>query len=113
MAEETTATSQAQTRIGKSFYMLLSKAGPNRDHSKGAREQPFWDDHAAFIDALVDDHFITLGGPLEDEGGAVLVVRSDSEDDVRATMSQDPWYRNGILELVALKRWTIFIDESN
>jgi len=91
--------------------MLLSKAGPHRDLAKGSRQQAFWDEHAAFIDGLVDAGFITLGGPLEDEGGAVLVVCADSEQDVRETMSHDPWYRNGILDLVSIKRWTIFIDE--
>lgn len=111
MAEETAISRQTRNRIGKSFYLLLSTAGPNRDLSKGTREQPFWDDHAAFIDHLVDTGFITLGGPLEDEGGAVLVVRADSEEAVRETMSHDPWYRNGILTLESVKRWTVFIDQ--
>ncbi|MGA7671119.1 MAG: YciI family protein [Nitrolancea sp.] len=112
MVEETATTNQTQTRIGKSFFMILSKAGPNRDLSKGSREQAFWDEHAEFIDGLVDDGFITLGGPFEDEGGAVLVVRAADEAEVRERMKPDPWYRNGLLELVSVKRWTVFIDQS-
>ena len=111
MAEETATMQQAQTRIGKTFFMMLSKAGPNRDLSKPSRQQAYWDQHAEFIDGLVDDGFITLGGPFEEEGGAVLVVRAASEAEVRERTKDDPWYQNGMLELVSVKRWTVFIDQ--
>ena len=92
-------------------YVILSTAGPKRDLGKGTREQAYWDEHAAFIDGLVEQGFIMMGGPLDDEGGAILIVRAGDEKEVRATMQHDPWYRNGILQLVSVKRWTIFIDE--
>lgn len=111
MMDETDTTGQSRTRIGKTYFMLLSKAGPNRNLGKGTRQQAFWDEHAEFIDGLVDAGLITLGGPLEDEGGAVLVVRAGSEADIREKMQDDPWYREGILELVSIKRWTVFIDD--
>lgn len=91
-------------------YIVISTAGPNRDLSKGAREQAWWSEHEPFIDGLVDSGFILMGGPLPDEGGGFLVVQGESEAAVRATMAADPWYRHGILELVAIKRWEIFID---
>ena len=92
-------------------FLVTSTAGPNRDLSRDTREQPLWDEHAAFIDGLVDDGFILLGGPLVDEGGAVLVVNSESEREVRAKLDIDPWYRNGILRLESVRRWQIFIDQ--
>lgn len=55
----------------KNVFLAISSADPNRDFSKGTREQPFWDEHAKFIDQLVDEGFILMGGPLEDEGGCV------------------------------------------
>jgi uncharacterized protein YciI len=94
-----------------SLYVVISAAGGQRDLTKGAREQPYWDEHAAFIDALVDDGFIMLGGPFPDEGGAMLVVREESEAAVRERLSSDPWYVNDILTLVAVKRWDLFIDQ--
>ena len=33
-------------------FIVLSTAGVHRDLSKGARKQPFWDEHEAFIDGL-------------------------------------------------------------
>jgi uncharacterized protein YciI len=91
-------------------FIVLSTAGVHRDLAKGTREQPFWDEHAAFIDGLVEEGFIFLGGPLVDEGGAMVVVRADDEAAVRAKFARDPWYQEQILELVSVKRWEMFID---
>lgn len=92
-------------------WIVLSSAGPNRDLSLGARQQAWWDEHAAFIDALFEEGNILLGGPLEDEGGAVLVMRAENAQTIRDRLANDPWYVNGILTLVDVKRWVIFIDQ--
>jgi uncharacterized protein YciI len=92
-------------------FVIVSSAGVRRDLSKGTREQPFWDEHALFIDRLVDEGFILLGGPLPDEGGALLVVFAETEADVRARLKDDPWYVNDVLKLESVKRWEIFIDQ--
>jgi uncharacterized protein YciI len=95
----------------KNTFVTISSAGPNRDPSKGTREQPLWDEHAEFIDRLVADHFILMGGPLVDEGGALLIVNADDEDQVRVKLKHDPWFEHGILKLDSIKRWQIFIDQ--
>jgi uncharacterized protein YciI len=92
-------------------FMVISSAGPDRDLTRGTREQAYWDEHAEFIDGLVDDGFILLGGPLVDTGGAVLVVNAGNEAEVRETLANDPWYRHGILTLESIRRWQIFIDQ--
>ena len=91
-------------------FVVLSTAGANRDLAKGSREQAQWDEHEVFIDALVDNGFILMGGPLIDTGGAMLIVRGESGEAVRATIAQDPWYAHEILRLVSIERWDIFID---
>jgi uncharacterized protein YciI len=92
------------------MYNVTSTAGANRDLGKGSREQPYWDEHAAFIDQLVEEGFILIGGPLPDEGGATLVVRAGSEAEVRDRLRSDPWYEHGILALENIRRWDIFIN---
>lgn len=92
-------------------FIVLSTAGVHRDLAKDTREQAFWNEHAAFIDGLVEEGFIFLGGPLVDEGGALVVVRADDEAAVRAKVASDPWYHEQILELVSIKRWEMFIDQ--
>ena len=94
----------------KNTFIAISLAGPNRDQSKGTREQPFWDEHAKFIDQLVDDGFILMGGPLIDEGGSLLIVNAEDENEVREKLKNDPWFQGGILKLESVKRWQIFID---
>ena len=94
----------------KKTFLAISSAGPNRDFSKGTREQAFWDEHATFIDRLVDDGFILMGGPLVDDGGSLLIFNAESESDVREKLKDDPWTRHGILKLESVKLWEIFID---
>ena len=98
----------------KHKFIVTSSVGPNRDPSKGTREQPFWDEHAAFIDDLVDQDFIFMGGPLVDETGlpcgALLIVNANDENEVRENLKNDPWFERGILKLESVKRWEIFID---
>ena len=94
----------------KSTFVVISSAGPNRDRSMSTREQPLWNEHAAFIDQLVAEGFILMGGPLVDESGAMLIVNADDENAVREKLKDDPWYRHGILKLESVKRWQVFID---
>jgi hypothetical protein len=45
-------------------FALMTAKGPNWDPSRGNREQPAWDEHAAFFDSLVDKGVVILGGPI-------------------------------------------------
>jgi uncharacterized protein YciI len=95
----------------KNVFLAISSAGPSRDFSKATREQAFWDEHAQFIDQLVDDGFILMGGPLVDEGGSLLIFKAQDENEVRQKLKNDPWAKHGILKLESVKRWEIFIDQ--
>lgn len=72
-------------------------------------QQSRWDEHAAFMDALVDDGFVLLGGPLDDEHRVVLIVESDSAESVRATLARDPWHESHLV-VDSVDRWTIRLD---
>jgi uncharacterized protein YciI len=95
----------------KNTFVVISSAGPNRDLSKGTGEQPFWDEHAEFIDRLVAEGFILMGGPLVDEGGSLLFFNTEDENEVREKMKNDPWLKHGIPKQESIKRWQIFIDQ--
>ena len=95
----------------KNTFVVISSAGPSRDLSKGTREQPFWDEYAEFIDQLVAEGFIFMGGPLLDEGGSLLIFNAEDENEVREKMKSDPRLKHGILKQESIKRWQIFIDE--
>ena len=98
----------------KTTFVVISSAGPNRDRSMSTREQPLWNEHAAFIDQLVSEGFILMGGPLVDERGmphgALLIVNAEDENEVREKLKNDPWFERGILKLESIERWQIFVD---
>lgn len=94
----------------KHTFVTISSPGPKPDLSKGTREQSFWDEHAAFIDQLVAEGFILMGGPFVDQGGAMLIVNAEDENEVREKLRNDPWMEHGVLKLESVKRWQIFID---
>jgi uncharacterized protein YciI len=91
------------------FIVRLRRGGP-WNWSKDLREQEGWDEHAAFMDGLVESGFILLGGPLEGERETFHVVRAESEDAIRARLAEDPWSPNGMLTPVAIERWTLLLD---
>src|SRR5205085_10747788 len=84
--------------------------GPNWDPGRPIREQDGWDEHAAFMDGLVDDGFILLGGPLEGDRDTLHVVDAPTEDAVRARFAEDPWAANGMLTPASIERWTVLLD---
>jgi len=88
------------------FLVILRRSGPDYDLSKPLEEQLGWEDHAAFMDKLVDDGVILLGGPLSDEVGTAHAVRASSEDEVRATFGRDPWSGSHLV-IDSIDRWTI------
>ena len=72
-------------------------------------EQSDWPAHAAFMDGLVAEGFIVLGGPLADEIRVVHAIESESEDAVRATLARDPWSESHLV-VDAIDPWTIRLD---
>jgi uncharacterized protein YciI len=91
------------------FAVRLERGGP-WDWSRGLREQDGWDEHARFMDALVADGFIILGGPLEGEREILHAVSAPSEQAVRERLAEDNWARNGMLTIRSIEPWTVLLD---
>jgi uncharacterized protein YciI len=92
-------------------YFLVTRAwGPAWDPNRPRRGQDGWDEHAAFMDALVDDGFVVLGGPVGDveTGPALLVVEAESEEAVRERLAADPWPED-LLTIERIEPWTIWL----
>jgi uncharacterized protein YciI len=91
------------------YVVRLARGGP-WDWSRDLREQAGWEEHARFMDELVDAGFILLGGPLEGERETLHMVEAESEDAVRKRLAEDPWARNGMLSPARIERWTLLLD---
>jgi hypothetical protein len=88
------------------FLVVLRRSGPEYDHSKPLEEQSGWLEHAAFMDGLVDDGFIVLGGVLGDELRTAHAVEAASEDEIRERLALDPWSGSHLV-VDSIDPWTI------
>jgi hypothetical protein len=91
------------------FLIELHRSGPEWNHSEPLEGQSGWDEHARFMDALVDSGFLVLGGPLGDEVRVVHAVEAASEQEVRAILARDPWH-DSHLRVRSVDPWTIRLD---
>ncbi|MGA3155889.1 MAG: YciI family protein [Streptosporangiaceae bacterium] len=73
--------------------------GPAWDPSRQIRDQDAWDEHAAFMDGLVDDGFVILGGPVDDGEQTLHVVEAADDNEIEARLAEDPWASAGLLEI--------------
>ena len=94
----------------KQLYVVRVERGGPWDWSRDMREQDGWAEHARFMNGLVDDGLILLGGPLEGDREALHVVDASSEEEIRARFAEDNWARNGFLTVKSVERWTILLE---
>jgi uncharacterized protein YciI len=92
--------------------VIIVRMGPGAGWNPEAdsRGQQLWTEHAAFMDDLFGRGLIALAGPLADGSGALVVVRSESVDEVRRWFEADPWTVHDVLPVREVQEWTIFLD---
>ena len=91
------------------FLVVLHRSGPEWDSARPLEEQSGWPEHASFMDRLVEDGFIVLGGPLGDEYRVAHVVEAESEAAIRDRLAGDPWSETH-LQVGSVDPWTIRLD---
>lgn len=77
------------------------------DRTFGLEDQPLWAEHAAFMDDLVDDGRIVVGGPLDGGPKVLLIFGAENEDEIEAVLADDPWTRSGQLVTESIVPWEI------
>ena len=91
----------------RQLFVAIRTHGPAWLESKPLESQPAWTLHASFMDALVEEGFIVLGGPLQGTADALLVIRATTADEVRSRLGQDPWIVQGVLRDTRIAPWTL------
>ena len=86
------------------------RAGPTWA-SGSVREQPGWDEHATFVDGLVERGTMVMGGPFADNSGSMSLLEGISVDETHRILQEDPFMENGVFELEEIREWTVFVDE--
>jgi hypothetical protein len=84
--------------------------GRGWDPARPIRAQDAWDEHAAFMDGLVDDGFIIVGGPVGRGEQTLHVVEAADEAEIRVRLGGDPWASAGLLEIGTIEPWSLWLD---
>ena len=94
------------------YFAVLRERGPAWDHSRPLTEQQRWDEHAAFMNALTDDGFVVLGGPLGDGNTTLLIVRAENEEAIHERLAADPWTPMRLLRAARVEPWQILLGHA-
>jgi uncharacterized protein len=91
-------------------FALTLVHGPGWAGQRPIRAQRLWEEHAAFMDGLVKDGFIVLGGPLGNGERTLHVVQATDEEEIRRRVAEDPWARADMLEVGSIEPWALWLD---
>ena len=91
------------------FLVTLHRSGPEYDPSLPLERQSGWREHAIFMDELVTDGVVVLGGPLDDGVRVVHAVEAASEEEIRETLARDPWSGTHLV-VHTIDPWTVRLD---
>ena len=78
----------------------------------GARAQPYWDEHATFMDRLFEQGCIMLGGPYADGSGALIVYEADTPEEADALMKADPFHAAGVFVKWTVRPWKVIFQRN-
>ena len=95
------------------YFAVFNQAGAAWDATRPMREQQGWPEHAAFMDALAEDGFVRVGGPIGDgrPHRTMLIVEADSVEDIRSRFAADPWIAGSLLQITHIEPWTILLGD--
>jgi len=83
--------------------------GAGWDRSQPLEGQELWPEHAEFMDAMVDEGLIVLGGPIG-EGEHVLLIFDAEPEQIRARLAPNPWHQRELLYIEKIEPWQIRLD---
>jgi len=92
------------------FFLCTLVHGRAWDDARGIREQDGWDGHAAFMDHLVADGLIIVGGPVGTGAYTAHLIDGTDPPQIRARLADDPWAKDGHLTVRSLDSWALWLD---
>lgn len=96
----------------RTLFLVFRQPGPAWVPGVPTRQQPLWDEHARFMDALFDAGRIVLAGPYGGGGRALIIVEARDAGEASDLFRGDPWETAGILVPSEVVEWTVFLDST-
>jgi hypothetical protein len=91
------------------YFAVTRERGPNWNGSRSLREQERWDEHAEFMERLIDEGFVLHGGPLGDGRLTLHMVRAENADEIEARLADDVWTGMDLLRTASIESWQILL----
>jgi uncharacterized protein YciI len=89
------------------LFAVIRTRGPAFEPARPLEGQMDWAAHAAFMNGLVRDGAVILGGPLEGTADVLLVMRAETADEARRQLAADPWAVQDLLRVTRISPWTL------
>jgi uncharacterized protein YciI len=90
---------------------VVLRLGPGPAWKEGLPEDQLgWDEHAKFVDDLIDRGHFVMGGPWVDRPGAMSLWEGMNAEEVRNVMESDPFILNGVNTIEDVADWTVYVD---
>jgi uncharacterized protein YciI len=89
------------------LFAVIRTRAPAWQPSRPLEGQAEWAAHAAFMNGLVRDGAVMLGGPLEESPDVLLVMRAETAEEARARLAADPWTDQDLLRVSRVSPWTL------
>jgi uncharacterized protein YciI len=96
--------------MNTTLFLVFRNPGDSWVPGLSSRQQPLWDEHAAFMDRLFAEGRVVLGGPYADCSRVLLVIQARDAQEASDLLRDDPWYESGILVPSEVIEWTVFLD---
>jgi uncharacterized protein YciI len=88
------------------LFAVIRRRTAAWDMSRPMEEQNGWRAHADYMDALYEEGFFALVGPLEGSRDVLLIVRARDAEEIERRLGDDPW-SSGLLETTRIAPWTL------
>jgi uncharacterized protein YciI len=89
------------------LFAVIRTRGSAWQPAMSLENQPNWDAHASFMNALHEEGFVVLGGPLDDTPDVLLIVRANSSEEIIRRFAADPWTHQDLLRISRISPWTL------
>jgi len=89
------------------IFVVIRMCGPRWNDSQPLEGQEDWQLHADYMNALVAEGFMLLGGPLTGTRDVLLIARAESEAEVEARLAADCWSVKDLLIMRQITPWEL------
>lgn len=89
------------------LFAVIRSRGPAWNEERRLEDQADWAAHAAFMNGLLAEGLIALGGPLEATPDVLLVVHATDSGEIAERLKADPWTQNGLLVIKQISPWQL------